>query len=356
MVRLTDGQKKEIVSILKSALGNKDRDREAFLSLHLSASSVLERIDYSGSSSVFIPSLIETLLNYGEIERGKEALWAVLEAAADNLGLDYGERIEALRPAFEKSAARNAPIIETGLTKQEGDGGGDLRLNGEAPVRASTQRDTTERRPSPAEAGREYVASMRPIPPDRIEFYMAPCMVSNELYYHFVCANPEWCRGHSEADGNYLKHWVAGQPRAEDMRLPVTNVSFRAARAFAEWLSKLSSHKVRVPKLEEWQLASRAGQTKWFEEAIAAKRVNYFGTARHLHAVDAFGPNPYGIRDLIGQAFDMCFKGDDSSRPTIVGGCYHSTKAQLQASSRGEEVESDKVCPPDSSFRCVRDN
>jgi formylglycine-generating enzyme required for sulfatase activity len=106
--------------------------------------------------------------------------------------------------------------------------------------------------------------------------------------------------------------------------------------------------------LEEWQTAASAGRSGWFEEEIAEQRVNYFDTARRPHAVDDFKPNPYGIRDLIGHAFDMCFKGDDSSRPAIVGGCYHNTKEQLRESLRAAECESDETCPPDSSFRCVR--
>jgi formylglycine-generating enzyme required for sulfatase activity len=284
--------------------------------------------------------------------------------------VDYQERIDALRPLFEKPSS---PLsIEPETAKPE-----DKVAAVEQPLSSPEQRKPPELQPSievvrsrpaqapapkehavekqlnPVQAAREYVEKMRPVPPDAPRFYMSPCLVSNELYFCFLRENSDWLKAEGNADSNYLKHWTKGEPRAEDLRLPVTNISFRAAKAFAEWLSELSYQKIRLPKLGEWQIAASAGQSRWFEEAIAAGRVNYFGTANHLHAVDAFKPNPYGIRDLIGQAFDMTFLDDDSFRPAVVGGCYHNTEEQLRASLHGEELKSDKICPPDSSFRCV---
>jgi hypothetical protein len=67
MVRLTDKQKREIINILKPALGTTQRERRVLLSPSL-PENVLDRIDLEGASQVFIPHLIDTLLNYGEIE------------------------------------------------------------------------------------------------------------------------------------------------------------------------------------------------------------------------------------------------------------------------------------------------
>lgn len=372
MVQLLDKQKKEIVSILKPALGNTHQAREAFLTLALSGTRVLDRIEYSGPNSVFLPNLINTLIDYGEIEKGKEAIWVVLEAVRENMGVDYQERIDALRPIFEKPSVYVPSTVEPESVKIEDKSEVKQYLNrpslNKSPEQQtsiegggaqsfqtlSTKEQPAEKQIVPIESAREYVESMRPVPSDLPNIYMAPCLVSNGLYYSFVCANSDWRKAQGNADNNYLKHWTEGAPRTEDLRLPVTNISFCAAKAFAEWLSDLSFTKVRLPKLEEWQIAASAGGSNWFEEAIATRRVNYFGTARHIHAVDAFEPNPYGIRDLIGQAFDMCFLDDHSSRPAIVGGCFHNTEEQLWSSLRGEEIKSDKICPPDSSFRCVR--
>jgi formylglycine-generating enzyme required for sulfatase activity len=372
MIRLTQKQRKEIVDILKPALGSTHQERFAFLTLALSGTSVLDRIEYSGSSLVFLSNLIDILTNYGKVEKDKEALWAVLEAVRESMGMDYQERIEALRPIFEKPSIHVSSNVESQTVKSEDTSGikqypsrptlnrsSDQHLSNEVTHTQLVQCPPLEERPAkrqitPIHAAREYVENMRPVPPDLPKFYMAPCLVSNELYYYFVCEKSDWLKAQGNADRNYLKHWVKGEPRSEDMRLPITNISLRAARAFAEWLSEVSFQKVHLPKLEEWQIAASAGQAQWFEEAIAAGRVNYSETACHLHAVDAFKPNPYGIRDLIGQAFDMTFPDDNSSKPSIVGGCYHNTEKQLRASLHGDVLSSDKTCRSDTSFRCVR--
>jgi formylglycine-generating enzyme required for sulfatase activity len=179
-------------------------------------------------------------------------------------------------------------------------------------------------------------------------------LVSNELYYRFVSESPYWRTAEYDADSSYLKHWRNDGPQNAERWSPVTNISFRAAKAFAGWLSKLTSRHMRLPKLEEWQLAARAGRDHWFEDEVAAGRVNYFDTSRRMSTVESFGSNPYGIRDLIGQAFDMCSLDDALLRPAIVGGCSHNTLKQLRDALQGEEINSDKTCLPDVSFRCVR--
>jgi hypothetical protein len=210
---------------------------------------------------------------------------------------------------------------------------------------------------TPETIGREYVDHMKPIPPNSADFYMASCLVSNALYHCFVQANAYWhpvegeCTARKDVDNTYLRHWVDGRPKDKENNLPVIYVSFRAAEAFADWLSALTGHNVSLPKLGEWQMAVRADRAHWFEEELDDRRVNYYDTSNRLHVIDAFKENPWHIHDLLGNAYDMCVTLDTTPVTRWrVGGCYHSPRGELK---KQHKVKSGTECPPATSFRCV---
>lgn len=341
MTQLSRKQREEITEILKQVVGYTARERKTLLVSAFQGTNALEHVRYFDDSiEVFTTHLVDTMLNYGEVEKGRHALWAVLEAAQELMGVDYRPRIEALRPHIQKlSSYPVAPAEEKSFSSFP-----------ITPFQAAPA-VLDERQVSPLQAARDYVNCMMPIPPPAAEFWMSSCLVSNGLYYHFI--NSVGVAAPNVVDPSYLKHWIDDKPRHDYWHLPVTNITFRAATAFAEWLSRFTSSKVRLPRLEEWKIAASAGRSNWFKEEIDAGRVNYHETAGHLHSVDAFNPNPYGIRDLIGQVFDLCVGDDDLSKPVIVGGCHYQTEDQLAASLKGEEVRPDK-CLRDAGFRCVR--
>ena len=90
-------------------------------------------------------------------------------------------------------------------------------------------------------------------------FYLDETAVTNTEYLEFVKANPQWSRSKVNrlfADANYLKHWEGdldiGTSNKNIYNSPVVNVSWFAARAYAEWKGK------RLPTLAEWELAGNA--------------------------------------------------------------------------------------------------
>lgn len=107
---------------------------------------------------------------------------------------------------------------------------------------------------------------------------------------------------------------------------PVTTISYRDALAYCKWAS------VRLPSLEEWEVACRGGtKTDWFfgsSSAQVGKYANIWHGKDHLKADDSdgyqytspvakFAPNPIGLYDMYGNVFEFCsgqLPGDKSKR------------------------------------------
>jgi formylglycine-generating enzyme required for sulfatase activity len=120
--------------------------------------------------------------------------------------------------------------------------------------------------PAPGMA-RIPAASFRPFyepeasPPRPVAaFWLDERAVTNGDYLAFIRDRPAWRRSQIKrlfADESYLRHWREdldpGDPDVLDR--PVVHVSWFAARAYARWAGK------RLPTLEEWEVAARAGES-----------------------------------------------------------------------------------------------
>ncbi|HEX7069694.1 MAG TPA: formylglycine-generating enzyme family protein, partial [Rhodothermales bacterium] len=95
--------------------------------------------------------------------------------------------------------------------------------------------------------------------------------VTNAEYLAFVEANPEWRRSTVArvfADDGYLQAWEGDLSFGPDSlsNRPVVNVSWFAARAYAQWKG------MRLPTTAEWELAAAAGRTRGEESTDPAMR------------------------------------------------------------------------------------
>lgn len=119
---------------------------------------------------------------------------------------------------------------------------------------------------------------------------------------------------------------------------PVTCISFTDIMAYCKWSG------VRLPTLDEWEIASRAGSTTNYffgtTNTEISKYANIWRGGDHLAAdssdgymytspVASFVPNKWGLYDIYGNVFEFCFgklKGDQATTVHARGGSWWCSK------------------------------
>jgi len=95
------------------------------------------------------------------------------------------------------------------------------------------------------------------------------------------------------------RDWKAPEFPQTD-RHPAVNVSWDDAKAYADWLSRRTGHRYRLPTEAEWEYACRAGTTTaryWGDKPDRAKgNFDRKGTTE----VETYPTNPWGLHDVLG--------------------------------------------------------
>jgi serine/threonine-protein kinase len=156
--------------------------------------------------------------------------------------------------------------------------------------------------------------------------------VTNGEYADFVRET-----GHAPPPGV----WEGARPKPGEERMPVTNVTYEDARAFAAWRSKRDGVTYRLPTEEEWEYAARAGDSgrayPWGSEWVAGYANLGATTAAQVGSFPS-GRTPQGLEDMIGNVWEWTsseasmYKGNDRTalapedRGKLVtrGGSYES--------------------------------
>ena len=150
-------------------------------------------------------------------------------------------------------------------------------------------------------------------------FYLDETAVTNREYLDFLKANPQWSKSQVlklYADSTYLHQWKSDYETPIDASLdaPVTNVSWYAAKAYAESVGK------RLPTVDEWEFAARANEDlidatedPEFTDKILKL---YQQKLMYKKPIKQHEPNAYGVYDLYGTIWEWT---DDFSSVMMTG-------------------------------------
>jgi len=124
----------------------------------------------------------------------------------------------------------------------------------------------------------------------------------------------------------------------------VVDVSWEDAQAYAQWLSRQTGQRYRLPSEAEWEYAARGGTKSayWWGYAPEAARALCFdcGTtwdARSTAPVGSFEPNPFGLYDTAGNALEWtadCYRPSYDRAPTD-GSAWNQEPCQARVARGG---------------------
>ena len=156
--------------------------------------------------------------------------------------------------------------------------------------------------------------------------------------------NAEYAQFIREANHAPPEQWGSIKAPVGEELLPVSNISYEDAVAFAAWRSKRDGVTYRLPTEEEWEYAARNGDKDnlypWgntWQSGHAATAESGVGTAQAVGTY-AQGMNRWGVLDLVGNVWEWTsskaslYKGDTEERLAqqkdwivIRGGGYASS-------------------------------
>lgn len=150
-------------------------------------------------------------------------------------------------------------------------------------------------------------------------FQMDETPVTVSEYLKFLKTNPQWTKSKIPAlyaDNSYLHNWTDDfEPPADvSPEAPVTNISWFAAKAYAESVGK------RLPTVDEWEFAAVADRTSKdastrpeFTDFILK---SYQNKKNYQNAVGQDDANYYGVHNLYGMIWEWT---DDFNSVMITG-------------------------------------
>ena len=186
--------------------------------------------------------------------------------------------------------------------------------------------------------------------------------------------NAEYAQFVREANYRPPDQWGGIKPPVGEDLLPVSNVTFDDATAFAAWRSKRDKTTYRLPTEEEWEYAARNGDRNnlypWGNTWLANHAATQEAGLNKAQAVGSYreGVNQWGIQDLMGNVWEFTaskasvYKGNPAQLPDQLKDWIVVRGGSFQSQSKGDRPVSatlrDWVAPnyknPTLGFRLVK--
>ena len=164
------------------------------------------------------------------------------------------------------------------------------------------------------------IDQLLPHPVSVESFFLGETEVTNRQFAPFVAESPEWAPDHAatlSSDGlageGYLADWTENKPPAEKADFPVSSVSYHAAIAYCEWLSKktqaaMPGYAAHLPTEAQWEWAARGG-LRGMPYPLGEKpgsSVFYLKSITGPSRAGSSEQNRYGLRDMMGNVWEWC--------------------------------------------------
>jgi formylglycine-generating enzyme required for sulfatase activity len=150
------------------------------------------------------------------------------------------------------------------------------------------------------------------------------------------------------------EHWDRGDYRDRLGDHPVTYVSWHDARAYCEWLSRITGKPYRLPTEAEWEKAARGTDGRaypWGDQFDTAKCNSGEDDMNYLTPVGRYSPSgdsPYGAAGMAGNVWEWCgtllgeypYRHDgredpDAEGPRVMrGGYFNGDRSHVRCAFR----------------------
>ncbi len=136
--------------------------------------------------------------------------------------------------------------------------------------------------------------------------------------------------------------------------LPVTRVSLKDAKAYAQWAGK------ELPTVEQWEIAASGGNLTGKYKYAGSNRpvqVGWFDANGRdkIMLVGQLMPNELGIYDMSGNAEEIALDNDDPNSFYRKGGDSMNGSENMEIKSNySRKIQTEDFCMPYLGFRCVK--
>ena len=186
-------------------------------------------------------------------------------------------------------------------------------------------------------------------------FYIAENKITNREFLDFVNENPSWSRRNIKqliennlVTDSYLGHWAGdNNPIIADMNEPVYNISWYAAKAYSEWLTRrinINNLKAVLPDEYMWEVAQKnsGNMLNMMNNVLWAWCSNWFNYADYINPERSYAK----LMDGSASSDHSDLAGIEKS---VRGGSWANKAGEVQPFTRASQPP--HWCTPFTGFR-----